>query len=335
MRKLVTIQKVDAVLPIPDADAIECVQIGGWKIVTRKGEYQPNDLCVFFEIDSVLPVRPEYEFLRKSSFIKNDVYEGFRLKTIKLRKQISQGLVVKVPVEFADLDIGTDVTELMGVVKYEPTIPTTQKGNFEGAFPSFIPRTDQERIQNLSVELKNWIASEDTWEVTEKLEGQSMTVYFKDGKVGVCTRNWELKEDDHNTQWSLVKKLGLDTKLIENGVNVTIQGELIGPGIQGNHYKLTEPQFRVFDIFLIDEQNYVCSENRLQYCDIMKLDHSPVLSECMTIAPDMTMNSLLEFADGPSILNPMVSREGLVFKNLVNPSESFKIVSNDYLLKEK
>jgi RNA ligase (TIGR02306 family) len=338
MRKLASIQFVDEIRPIPDADSIECAVIGGWTVVTRKGEFRNFDRCIFFEIDSVLPVKPEFEHLRKSSYIKNAEYEGFRLRTVKLRKQLSQGLIIKVPVEFNDMPVGTDLTEAMGIIKYEPSIPTQMSGNAEGRFPSFIPKTDQERLQNLSYELKVWVESGDEWEVTEKLEGSSMTVFFNDDKFGVCSRNWELKEDPNNSLWKLARELDIENLLVRAGYfRVALQGELIGPGVQGNHYGLTKTEFRVFDVYDIANQRYMTSEERFELLSrigLLGYNHVPVLDKNFDLA-GQTMQSMLDRADGPSQLNSKVLREGLVYKNITNPGISFKTVSNQYLLKEK
>jgi RNA ligase (TIGR02306 family) len=342
MRKLVTLRCISDVSPIPDADAIEVVTVDGWKIVTKKGEFEKNDPCVYFEIDSVLPIRPEFEFLRKSSYIKTEDYEGFRLKTIKLRKQVSQGLVLPLRA-FPDMNFNyiyedQDLSGLFGVIKYEPKIPVLMTGTIAGAFPTNIPKTDEERIQNLVSSIKDWTDNPgmNQWEVTEKVEGSSLTVFFdrnSDTKFGVCSRNWMLKEESDNTQWKLINKLDLKNKLEDIGKSIAIQGELIGPGVQGNHYKLKEHKFVVFNIFDIENQVYYSSDDRLILCNRLGLDHVPTVSYNASVNSDI--HQMLFLADGNSNINSEVLREGLVWKNLILPEISFKIVSNVYLLKEK
>lgn len=192
MRKLATIRQVAAITAIPNADAIECVTVDGWRVVSKRGEFALGDLCVYFEIDSVLPERQEFEFLRKSSYVNNGKCQGFRLKTMRLRGQISQGLVLPLLSELATSQLGDDVTELLGVTIWEPVIPSELSDIVVGGMPSVIPHTDQERIQNLTADLAVWSQTEMQWEITEKLDGMSMTVFRNQAHVGVCTRNWEL-----------------------------------------------------------------------------------------------------------------------------------------------
>ena len=152
-RKLASIQRVAEVAPIVGADKIEKVRINGWWVVTKKGEFVVGDMCVYFEVDSILPIRPQYEFLRAGCYRKADWIangEGFRLRTVRLRQQLSQGLVIPIkdvwaeliPLEFQE---GVDVTEILGVTKWEPPVPTHLGGIARGNFPSFIRKTDQER----------------------------------------------------------------------------------------------------------------------------------------------------------------------------------------------
>ncbi|EAW36014.1 RNA ligase (ATP) [Lyngbya sp. PCC 8106] len=256
-RKLATIQKIVDIKPILNADTIEVAKIKNWNVVTKKGEYLVGDLCIYCEIDSFLPIKDEFEFLRKSSYKKlPDGSEGFRLRTVKLRGQVSQGLVL--PTSILDssdsLEIGKDVTDCLGIKKYAPPIPANLAGKVKGQYPSFIPKTGGDRIQNL-VEDYDQIKEQDFY-VTEKLEGCSVTYYYRDGKFGVCSRNLDLLEDENNILWQIARKSKVEEKIKPLDQNIAIQGELIGPGIQGNIYKLNEHQFKVFSIYSIDEARY-------------------------------------------------------------------------------
>ena len=159
MRKLASIQTVNAVEPIPNADAIERLRILGWWVVVKKGEFQPGDKVVYCEIDSLLPERPEFEFLRASSFkpAQTDASgapvlpAGFRIKTVKLRGQVSQGICFPLSILPADAprDEGADVTDHLGILKWEPPVPVGMGGRVKGGFPGFLPKTDETRVQVL------------------------------------------------------------------------------------------------------------------------------------------------------------------------------------------
>jgi len=331
MRKLASIQEVREIKPIPGADLIEMAVIKGWQVVIKKGEFEIGNKGVYFEIDSFLPIQEQYEFLRKSSYKIMGEEEGFRLRTVKLRGQISQGLLL--PLNSlglsADLETGTDVTELLGVKKYEPPIPAQLAGDIKSGFPSFIPKTDEERVQNLDPEL--WIGKENLTG-REKLDGTSATFYFNSGGYGVCSRNWELKPQEGNTYWIVSKDNNLETKLQQTNRNLAIQGEIVGPGIQGNVYKFNKPELFVFTIFDIDNYRRLNEEEMNEVCEELGLRQVPIVYD--NISLPNSLEELLAMAEGKSLLNPKVNREGLVFRT-EDQSLSFKAISNNFLLKQK
>jgi RNA ligase (TIGR02306 family) len=339
-RKLATIKKITDINPIEGADKIELVTVGGWKVVVAKDVgHKVGDLVVYCEIDSFLPIREEFEFLRKSSYKKmSDGTEGFRLKTIRLRGQISQGLILPIVVlNPPDTNIyitpfeGLDVTEMLGIVKYEPPIPAELAGKVKGGFPSFIPKTDEERVQNLTSEYDGWrFQSKHQFYVTEKLDGSSATFYFKDGVFGVCSRNLELLETEGNTFWKVARQLKLEEWLGTHETNYSIQGELIGESVQGNPYKIKGQTVRFFNLFDIDLQEYhSLSMFQLLMTDL-GLETVPVLNTHFHL-PE-TIDELLLMADGKSELNPNFDREGVVIRSL-DRKISFKVISNKFLLK--
>ena len=231
MRRLATVRKISRIDPIENADRIQVATVDGWKCVVKSGEFADGDTVIYCEIDSFLPVRPEFEFLRKSSFKRMGEREGFRLRTVKLRGQISQGLLLPVSTLGRTAEIGEEVTEELGIVKYEPPVPACLTGEVVGGFPGFVAKTDEERIQNLADEYETYRGRE--FYVSEKLDGTSMTVFWN-GELGVCGRNWQYAQTAANSYWQQCEKLGLQEKLSALGRNVALQGELIGPGIQGN-----------------------------------------------------------------------------------------------------
>ena len=363
MRKLATVRKIDALEPIDGADLIETAVIGGWKVVVKKGEFEVNTFAVYFEIDSWIPTElaPFLTSEGKEPREYNGI-KGERLRTVRLRKQISQGLLLPLTVIYnavkkslEDLNVkletmpiiyyeeDMDVSDLLNIHKYEPPMSTQLAGMAKGNFPSFIPKTDEERVQNLSRSLYQWIGCEDyEVEITEKIDGSSMTVYVKDSideegnpirKFGVCSRNLELKETEGNSFWAMANSLNLKSKLVKLDRNIAIQGELFGTGINGNHYRSTEHRFWVFTIYDITKGEYLTSSERIQLCKELELEHVPVLGYMNLHG--QTIGSLLTMAESKSVVNPVVEREGVVLKCLSNPQIHFKCISNLYLLKEK
>lgn len=201
-RALATVRRIAALKPIPGADRVCTAVLDGWQVVVAVADgFRVGDLVVYFEIDSFLPPTPRFEFLRKSSFAAHPTLgEGFRLKTAKIRGQLSQGLVLPINAVFPDgtagreLRAGTDLTAELGVRKWEAVVAAgDDTATPAGGWPAFLKKTDQQRVQNIASTL--WDASEDPslahepFEVTLKLDGSSCTVFHNAGEVGVCSRN--------------------------------------------------------------------------------------------------------------------------------------------------
>jgi len=338
MRKMATIRKISELRPIEGADAIEAAVVGGWVVVVKKGEFKVSDLAVYLEIDSWVP-NALAPFLSKGSEPREyNGVKGERLRTVKLRGQVSQGLLIPINAVYGkigpiDIQEGRDITDLLGIQKWEAPIPAQLAGDVEGPFPSFVPKTDQERIQNLTEEFKAWQATDMRWEITEKLDGSSMTVYFKDGKFGVCSRNWALQETAGNSLWAQARRYNLEEVLMREG-NFAVQGELIGEGIQGNPYKIKGQDFYVYDVFDINEQRYLSPAERIAFVERNGLKHVPVIAynaEFYDTLGIQSVEHILKFAEAKSKLNDGFEREGLVFKH--NGLVSFKAISNKFLLK--
>ena len=334
-RKLASIRKISDLSPIEGADKIELATIDGWKVVVAKDvNHKVGDLIVYCEVDSFLPIEPEFEFLRKTSYKKmSDGREGFRLKTIRLRGQISQGLILPISV-FGDFGWtayeGIDVTEKLGIVKYEPPIPAQLSGMVKGNFPSFLKKTDEERVQNLSKEFESY-RNEDFY-VTEKLDGSSVTYYVKDEVFGVCSRNLDLLEDENNSMWKFATETGLRDRMVKLGKNIAIQGEIIGEGIQGNPYQRIGQTVKIFNGFDIDKYDYLSLEELLELVKTLEVKTVPILDLDFSL-PD-TIDELLLMAEGKSVLNLKAEREGLVIRSH-DRKISFKSISNKFLLNEK
>lgn len=338
-RKLVTVRQVDDIFPIPDADAIEVAVFGGWNVVVKKNDFKPGDLAVYFEIDSFLPENDfRFQFLMKNK-ITWEGHDGARLKTIRLRKQLSQGLAMPLS-EFPEVEQqydGTpqnqDFSELLNVLKWEKPIPAQLRGLIKGNFPSILRKTDQERAQNM---VKEIFAEDRTYEISIKLEGSSMTIYKLNGVVGVCSRNQDLKLEDEANAFvdTAINTMLLD--FLENSDidDIAFQGELMGPGIQGNHEGLESKDFYLFDIYDAYRGRYLTADERLHLVIQHDLDieHVPIIGNKKLSELGITnIQELIAYADGPSLKHKC--REGLVFKDVNDSSFTFKVISNEYLIK--
>jgi RNA ligase (TIGR02306 family) len=335
MRKLASIRKIDTIRPIEGADAIECAVIGGWTVVVKKGEFAAGDLAVYCEIDSWIP-HALAPFLSKGN--EPRVYDGVageRLRTIRLRGQLSQGLLLPANIGgicVLGLEVGMDVSAILSITKYEAPIPACLAGEVKGMFPSWLQKTDQERIQNLKEELAYWAKEQHAWEITEKLDGASMTAYLRDGEFGVCSRNLDLKPSETNSLWKVAVANDLELKLRRANRNIALQGELIGEGIQGNPYKSKGQDFFLFDIYNIDTNKYFTPAERKAFVDEFDIKHVPVLGT-LTMDESTTIADLLMSAEGKSVMGMVgCEREGLVFK-ILDMQCSFKAISNKFLLK--
>ena len=334
-RKLASVVKIVDIQPIPGADAIVVVTVKGWKVVVKVNEYKVGDLAVYYEIDSFLPIRPQFEFLRKSSYKRMGSSEGFRLKTIRLRGQISQGLLTPIPEGISNPREGDDLTEALDIVKYEPPIPAQLAGKIKGTFPSFIPKTDEIRIQNFESEVGFSPVGERAY-VTEKLDGTSFTCYFNNGVFGVCGRNWELSETSDNSLWRMANLLQLKEKMTKHGKNIALQGELVGAGINGNLYGLSDHKLYFFTGYDIDKGRRMFFDELEWVLFGLDLQMVPVLEKYGFVIPNESniVDYMLKYAEGKSVLNMEVDREGVVVRGLEREF-SFKAISNTYLLGSK
>ena len=346
-RKLATIAKIDEIHPIKDADNLERAVIRGWNVVVKKGDFLETDLCVYCEIDSVLPERPEFEFLRP---------RGFRIRTIKLRGQVSQGIAFPLSIlndgEFvhytmdkyfvghSEVEPEMDMTEIMGITKYEAPLPACLGGTAKGYFPSHSIKTDEERIQNLKENFEDY--KQHIWVATEKLDGSSSTysIHINNDEFEVSSRSLNLKEDPTNSFWGVARALKIEYKMrlymaAHNLTALTIQGELIGEGIQSNKYKLKGQTVRFFRAFDPIKYEFLSYNEFMFMLDEMGLTSVPIIDDDFSLPEKF--EDLILYADGKSALAD-TAREGVVFvardymKKFQNRL-SFKVISNKFILK--
>jgi len=361
MRKLASVQRIIDIKPIEKADAIEVAQVLGWECVVKKSEnFKVGDLVVYIEIDSIVPDRPEFEFLRDRKF---------RVRTIKLRGQVSQGLVLPLSIlPKGNYKEGDDVTEVLGIKKYDPQgdlerklveqkletsnnkihkffskYPWYRKLFFKpkkSGFPSFIKKTDEDRIQLFPHICEN--EKDTTFICCEKLDGQSGTYFlvknpkkwYQFGKTtytfGVCSRNLHLPKEDNSSYWTIARQYKIENvlkELIEDKQYVVLQGEIVGDKIQGNKYKINGYDFYAFNLIYPNwnVDSGLASEMLIKH----NIKFVPILSADFKLKD--TIKECVEYAKGKSTLVPVL-REGVVARNYIK-GISFKIINPDFLLK--
>lgn len=352
---LASVQKILNISPIEGADAIETAHVLGWQVVVKKGEYKAGDLCVYIQIDTVVPEVEQFDFLRERKY---------RVRTIKLRKQISQGLIVPLPKgKFKE---GDDVTDIIGVKKYEkpdnnpeifekPRIPKVWykkwyyifKYNFlyklfpslkrkqRSKFPThLVGITDEERIQNMPQVLNQYAGK--SFVVSYKLDGSSITIIhskvFGKSKFRICSRKFEL-HDKKNDWYRVFANTDFRfeiLKLVNHfGTNdIIVQGEAIGK-FNGNHHNLPSEQIRLFNIYVKGKR--LNQKEFIETCLKMNIPHCPKYKEVIL---SHTMEQILKESEIKDILNPVVEAEGLVWR-CIEDNTSFKVLNNKYLLIEK
>jgi RNA ligase (TIGR02306 family) len=328
-RRLVSIQKIDAIVPIPGADKVEQARVMGWTVVIKKGEFAVGDPCVFFEIDSVLPAEPAWsQFMRP---------RGFRVRTLKLRGVLSQGLALPIDIlggSEAPRDV--DLRDRLGVTKYEPVLPDSRE--IAGPFPSNVPKTDEIRLQSALGVLEEMRGK--PFYVTTKCDGASATyVRSEDGFVA-CSRNWALARGDNHV-WRLAERHQLAERL---PMDVAIQGEVCGPGVQGNRLGLATHELFVFSVYDLRAGEFLPFERFVAFCAEHGLTTVPierVVDGADADAYEHTLDGWLAAARG-TYPGTQRHKEGLVIRPLVElRSEtlggsrlSFKVINNDFLLEE-
>lgn len=373
-RKLASFRILVDVVPHPNADNLEIALVDGWKCLVKKGDFKAGDRVIYFEIDSLLPVTPQFEFLRKYAYVNKTwmpkelgVSEGFRIKTLKLRGEISQGLVIPITDDLKDKSDSFDLTEYFKVVKYEVPLSKEFSGSFVprsgGKFPSFFPKTGETRIQNkfsAVQENKNRM-----FEVTRKYHGMSISFYAKLAddltffertkltlanwfgfsmkpiyRYGVCSHNVELKLNCiGNTFVDFANNSGI-MQMLANYVEsnpvlpeIALQGEICGPGIQDNHHGLDEITVYIFNIFDIKENSYLLPEERSELFEKIVTDKDSLIKEALvefyTTVGDRTVDEIL--ALGEFTLPSGKPNEGFVWKAMTCDF-SFKAISNEFLL---
>lgn len=358
-RKLAHIETIEWLQPIEGKDRIVLAGVLGWTVIVQKSDFNVGDKVVFCEIDSVFPNdRPEFAFLEK---------KNYRIRTMKMAGVLSQGICFPLSIlPEGNYEVGDDVTELMGITQYEQTMDKEERPPKEvipkktyprwlmripfmrkllarnkkeqKGFPSFVSKTDETRIQNAP----HYLKMDMKWVATEKVDGQSGTFTLERLKkkfpwskqkfdFAVCSRNLRKYEPDDSTFWFVAKKYGIESilhNLIGDHQWIAIQGECIGPGVQGNKYKATYPDLYCFN--LIYPTGRVGSLRARDILEEQGLKFVPILDNAADIK-GMTVPEVLDYATGTSQLYDTL-REGIVFRSF-DGKQSFKAVSPEFLIK--
>ena len=346
MRTLASIQKVWDIQPIPDADRLELARVMGWQCVVNKSQFQKGDLGVYFEIDSFLPVRPEFEFLRNSSYKKTDIMgEGFKLRSMKFRGQISQGLILPLDTfpelsDKTDIEVGQDVSDLLGVKKWEIEERATTGGNVIGTLPYDVPHTDETRVQSEPDLIQAFAGLE--YYISTKMDGSSHSLSIDKNGFHVTGHNYEYKDDDSSSFYTFIKERGyremMERFYKHQGLKTfTVQGEFCAPGIQKNPLRLTRPEWYVFTVRINGQRVNLETMQIVAY--ILGAPTVPIEEVGMDLPSKYpTVESLLKRADGN--YDTGGRKEGIVirttqpvYNEIIGGPLSMKVVSNKYLLK--
>jgi hypothetical protein len=370
MRNLASIQKIKSLEPIEGKDRIELATILGWEVIVGKGEFQIGDLVVYCEYDTVLPERPEFEFLRKRCW--NSFYKGFRIRNMKMGGVFSQGIVFSTDIlPKNNWKEDTDVTETLGIVKYDLEWILEQKGGKQSTkkygkiityllkfklfrnlfltskgqkrgFPTHIvSKTDETRVQVLEKAIEDNAGLQ--CYVTEKLDGQSGTYAYDGKKFYVCSRNLWLRKDNNSNYWRIAKKYNLKSALKELYKLydvVALQGEIIGPGIQKNKYKKTDLEFYVFNFISKHDNKFIPLFENFPFLNAWELNYVPFVDDGEFYLSN-NVKEIVEYSKGRSMLAD-IPREGVVIRsvdgkpggiNKMGKWFSFKAINPDFLSK--
>ena len=362
MRKLATIRRVASVEPIKGKDRVELAHVDGWTcMVSKADKFEAGSLCIFCEPDSVFPKTEQWEFLKRYNY---------RIKTQKFKDAdgtpvYSQGLVLPLTIPQAmgvTFEVGDDVTARLGITQYEPTMDIevtktpkkrypkwlmrhawfrklVQPKNTDAEFPSFISKTDEERIQNCP----DILQTDTVWVATEKVDGQSGSfavvkhkrLIFTTYEFMVCSRNLRKTKPDDSSYWRVAERYGIKGKLVEYLKEnpqldwVAIQGECIAPGVQSNKYHVTEADLFVFNMIRPDTGR-LDSLTAMDIIGKMGMKFVPVIDNKMDLK-GTTVEEVLNLSNGTSQLYDTL-REGIVFRS-EDGKKSFKAVSPEFLIK--
>jgi RNA ligase (TIGR02306 family) len=326
MTPLASIQRITKLTPIANADKIELASILGFKTVVKKGEFQEGSLVVFHVPDTkVNAENPKYSFLAK---------QDFRIKISKFKGHYSQGLAMPLSsfmLYSADLVEGTDVTDTVGITKYEKPLPEGTQAI--GHLPSFLKKTDEPNLLTAPEILDAFMGK--ICYITRKMDGQSGTFFLNDGAFGICSRNLQIDPASNNAFTQIARDFSFEQIMRADGRNIAVQGEVYGPGIQKNAMGAPKKSIQLFNLFDIGERKYMDAGRLLDFCQRHKL---PIVETLWSGEFRFTLDELQEMADEGRYSNGSAA-EGIVIRpvreTLLDNGErlSAKVISQKFLAK--
>ena len=369
VRSLAHIEQIVSLDPIENSDFLEKATVLGWHVVVKKGEFKAGDVVIYVEVDSVLPEREEFEFMAKYKY---------RVKTIKLRGQISQGMILPMS-SIKDnkmYSVGDDVTSILGITKYLSKSEKDELAEYNRkialeksrikkfmykfswyrklflpkkqavGFPYWVSKTDEERIQNIPQVLNEF--KDEVVYITEKVDYQSATFTGKmlpnttpivgkylprKFKFIVCSRNL-MNNDKSSLYWQIAEKYNLE-KILRENPTLTIQGEQGNSKVQGNKYGISEPKIWIFNIYDHEKGYHYGYYQMLDFCMKYSLTTVPYIGFFKLKDIATTVDEMVEYSKGKSIINPKINREGVVVRCIKDGKKllSFKAINPEFLLK--
>jgi RNA ligase (TIGR02306 family) len=325
MRKLASIQRIHAISNIENSDNLAVASVLGYKSVIRRDEFKVGELCVYIEYDSILPKTAEFEAFEKNNY---------RLRTERRRGQLSQGLcwVTSILDPAIPITEGLDVTDALGITKYEVEFPANMVGKSKGFFPKIVSQTSQDRVQSFPQLIEEFKGKRVAYLV--KIEGFSSSFINDNGELHVCSHTHSMLDEKDSVYWKMARKYRL-LEILEEVGHYSIQGEIAGEGIFGNPMGLVGLDLFIFAIFNNDTKAYLSLVEMERFCLKHGLKMVPVAQRDVLF--DFTVDELIEEAKGfyePSghpqegiVVIPMVpTNSEILCGNL-----TMKVINNDYL----
>lgn len=317
-QKLAVIGSVIETAPIEGADLIHkvvahCADAGTWTGVAGKDIGAGHRVLVLLQ-DALLPPSPRWQFMER---------HNWRVRMARFKGVPSECVILPDTGIDHTLLPGDDVSELLGITKYEKPVPASMGGDAVGAFPGFIPRTDEPNFQTVPhLVARMGIAP---WYAAEKADGTSCTAWVDAfGVLHVCSRNWELKEftatGAQNVYWRAARQYRLDRL----PWGLALQFEIVGPGIQGNPMGLKGLEARAFSLFDRTVRRYASHAELLHECERLGVPVAPLVAADNRVYCPGQLRALaaIRYPNGRH-------GEGVVVRAR-DSSWSFKVINLDY-----